>query len=158
MLNGIHSWCERGIAARGVLLDYASWAKKEGIEFSVFEAHAIPVAHLKACAKDQGVEFKWGDVLLIRNGWKQTYLAFSQDERDAFPSRQPVRLAGIEPSVEMARFLWETGFSAAGSDVSGLEMWPIDPNDPNSGVKGLHLHEVMLSGWGMPIGECNLVL
>ena len=41
-------------------------------------------------------------------------------------------------------FLW-SNFAAAGADHPSFEAWPTQ--------KDWSLHEVMLGGWGMPIGE-----
>ncbi|KAK4495067.1 hypothetical protein PRZ48_013394 [Zasmidium cellare] len=133
LVNGIHVWCAQGIAGRGVLLDYYTWAQKQNIQYPIYEPHPVPLAHLKACASDQGVEFRSGDILLLRLGWQQTYFSLSQEERDAIPTRPP-SVAGVEPSLEMARWLWESGFSACAADVSGFEMFPPDPIKGGLGV------------------------
>lgn len=44
----------------------------------------------------------------------------------------------------MMEFLWEN-FSACAGDHPSWEAWPTQ--------KDWALHEVMLAGWGMPIGE-----
>jgi kynurenine formamidase len=136
-----------------VLLDYERWAAKQGIKYTVFEGHSIPVSQLEAVAKDQGVEFRQGDILLIRIGWTTTYYGLTREQRDALPHRSPVRHTGIEKSKDTARWLWNTGFAACGSDASGLEKWPVETEGPDVGVDGMHLHEVLLGGWGMPIGK-----
>jgi hypothetical protein len=146
------AWTKTGIAGRGVLLDYAKWAEKHSISYSVFDGHSIPVAQLETCAKEQNVAFKHGDILLVRIGWTKTYHGLNKEERDALPHRSPVKHTGIEKSKTTARWLWDMAFSACGSDASGLEKWPIDLEDPDANVDGLHLHEVLLGGWGMPIG------
>lgn len=153
MITDLKAWTKRGIAGRGVLLDYAKWAAKEGIDYTVFEGHSIPVSQLQACAKEQETSFKEGDVLLIRIGWTTAYHSLSKEEREALPHRSPVKHTGVEKSKTTARWLWDKGFSACGSDASGLEKWPMDVDNPNGNVDGLHLHEVLLGGWGMPIGQ-----
>jgi len=47
-------------------------------------------------------------------------------------------------SPTSATFLW-TNFTATGGDHPSFEAWPTQ--------KDYALHEVMLAGWGMPIGE-----
>jgi hypothetical protein len=74
---------ENGIVGRGVLLDYHSWRQKHNINpsYDAFKTSPIPLEHLQAVAKDQGVEFKFGDILFIRSGMfeppRQRYTAFS---------------------------------------------------------------------------------
>ncbi|KAK1778390.1 hypothetical protein QBC45DRAFT_328490, partial [Copromyces sp. CBS 386.78] len=60
---------------------------------------------------------------------------------------------GLEPSPELFKFLW-SHFSAVAGDQPSLECWPpLATRDPVNSGDQLSLHEVMLAGWGMPIGE-----
>jgi hypothetical protein len=59
---------EAGIAGRGVLLDYYSFAQQHGKPYNPQDTHPISVADLEACRKAQGTELKPGDILLIRVG------------------------------------------------------------------------------------------
>ena len=45
--------------------------------------------------------------------------------------------AGIEQSEEMKRFLWDSHFAAAASDMPTLERWPTPEGVP-------HLHQTLL--------------
>lgn len=68
-VNGIGAWSEQGIVGRGVLLDYESWRKVKGGEFhDAFKPGSIPLKDLKAVAEWEGVEIKFGDILIIRSG------------------------------------------------------------------------------------------
>lgn len=61
---------EQGIVGRGVLLDYYSWRlAQDHIPYEAYETRSIPLAHLKATAKAQGTEIKFGDVLFVRSGY-----------------------------------------------------------------------------------------
>ena len=53
---------------------------------------------------------------------------------------------GLESSEKTLRWIWETGFSAVAGDQPSFEAWPCQ--NPN-----YMLHEWLLAGWGMPIGE-----
>lgn len=64
----IPAWSEKGIVGRGVLLDYHSWRIKKGLPFDAFQSASIPLSQLKEIAKEQGVEIKFGDILLLRVG------------------------------------------------------------------------------------------
>lgn len=151
---GLQAWCTRGIVGRGVLLDYLRWTRKQGIEFDLLGDRPITVKELQACAADQGVEFREGDILILRNGWTVGYSALSSDEKVAFSQREPTNHVGVHTGIDMARWLWDTGFSACAGDSPGWERWPAWPGEGEVGGLGkLRLHEVMLNGWGMPIGE-----
>ncbi|KAF5387168.1 hypothetical protein D9615_002095 [Tricholomella constricta] len=104
---GIQNWAEHGICGRGVLLDLVRYHTKGGrkLPYDPWATHAITVAELEACAKEEGVVFRQGDVLLIRVGFIQRYTAATQEERDALAGR-PETFAGIEQSDDMKRFLW----------------------------------------------------
>lgn len=56
----------------------------------------------------------------------------------------PPNFGGVEQTDDMLRWIWEN-FSAVAGDQPAFEQWP--PQKPYS------LHEVLLSGWGCPIGE-----
>lgn len=143
-VNGIGEWAKQGIVGRGILLDYHEWRLKEGREHNAFETASIPVADLKQVAKDQGTEIKFGDILLIRSGYMDAYNKLSRSDIETLRAKQPLTFTGVEQSDEMMEFLWSY-FSAAGADHPSFEAWPSQ--------KDYYLHEVMLGGWGMPIGE-----
>ena len=149
------AWCAQGIAGRGVLLDYLAWTELNNIKFDPFDTHKIPLTDLLACAKSQNLSFKHGDILLIRLGWKGRYMALDQQSRDAMPLQVPHKAAGVEASVDMARWLWDTGFSACAGDTAAFEVFPTSDPSGKGGLGGLILHEIMLGGWGMPIGKSH---
>lgn len=136
---------ERGIVGRGILLDYHSWRLKHGIEHSdFFKTDSIKLKHLQACAKDQGTEIKFGDILLIRAGYTLARKAIPDERIEYLRHVQPPNFTGVEQSVEMLQWIWEN-FSAVASDLVPFEQYP-----PQSKPA---LHEVLLAGWGCPIGE-----
>lgn len=138
---------KKTITGRGVLLDWYSWATGQGIQVDHFASHGIPLAQLKAVAAAQRIQFRCGDILLVRTGWLLGYKALSDDQKAALPHR-PVRSScGVEASEEAIRWHWDNAFAAVASDTVAYEAWP----SPKSW--GVSMHEVFLSGWGMPIGE-----
>jgi hypothetical protein len=108
---------------------------------------------LKECAKAQNVEFKYGDILIIRSGWTKGYLGLNASERRDWAERTPARLGGVATTKEMAEWLWETGFSAVASDATAFESLPFIPGGEPGGLEKISLHEILLAGWGVPIGE-----
>lgn len=145
------AWVERGgIVGRGVLLDWATWAKENGIPVLPFQTGVVEVSHLKAIISEQKITTQPGDILFIRSGFAEAYNKLDIAEQEAFPDRQPSGLLGLEASRESLRWLWENRFAAAAGDSPSFERGPANGpyNDPD-----VTMHQWMLGGWGMPIGE-----
>lgn len=155
--NGIGAWAEKGIVGRGILLDYHRWrtlhnaklqkegkGKEEIIPHNAFSTGSIPTSTLLQIAQDQGTQIHFGDILLIRTGYFLAYHALTRSEIQTLRAKQPPTFTGVEQSESMMEFLWEN-FSACAADHPSWEAWPTQ--------KEYSLHEVMLAGWGMPIGE-----
>ena len=142
------AWAENGgIVGCGVLLDWYSWAESQGLSPDPLGATAITVDQLEKIVASQGVELAPGDILLIRTGYAKALGELSAEKRGSYVDTQPFPPGvGLQSSKATARWLWDHGFAAVGSDTLGLEMMP--PSDPE-----IVLHEYMLAGWGMPIGE-----
>ncbi|MEZ5099928.1 MAG: cyclase family protein [Thermoleophilia bacterium] len=80
---GIEKWAERGIAARGVLLDVARLLDADGVERDPFDWYPIDVALLTRTAAEQGVSLGRGDVLVVRTGWIEAYEQLDEVGRQA---------------------------------------------------------------------------
>ncbi|KAF1987883.1 hypothetical protein K402DRAFT_329700 [Aulographum hederae CBS 113979] len=141
---GIDHWHRRGgIVARGVLIDYAAWADSKGIEFDAWRCHKISLETVKRVAREQGTEFREGDLLVVRSGWIRRYEGAGEEERgEALRRNEHV---GVEGTREVLEWLWDGRFSAVAGDSIGFECWP--------GTEPWRLHDNLLSLWGMPIGE-----
>ena len=63
------------------------------------------------------------------------------------PNRTVRSSIGVEASQESIHWHWENAFAAVASDTVAYEAWP------SPKPWGVSMHEVFLSGWGMPIGE-----
>ncbi len=144
--NGIQVWAQRGIAGRGILLDYRRWAMAEGRSYSPGERHEITVQELQAVAAAQNVQFQPGDILVVRSGWIEWYLERSSTEREELARRTPHQATGLAQSTESLRFLWDNHFAAVAGDTLAFEAYP--PQSENG-----FMHETILALWGMPIGE-----
>jgi hypothetical protein len=129
-----------------VLLDYAAWAAKHNIKVDVFTKYGIPVSHLKQLVEEENIVFHSGDILFIRSGFVETYDNLSTIEEANLPQRKDATFIGVESTVEMARWFWENEFAAVAGDMPGFEASPIWDSD-------LQLHQWLLAGWGMPLGE-----
>ncbi|KAI0975415.1 putative cyclase-domain-containing protein [Xylaria arbuscula] len=148
----IDAWAQKkaGIIGRGILLDWYSWAQKNGIDRSPFTTGAVEVEHLKAIVAESEIAIKSGDILFIRVGFTKKYDQLSKAEQAAFPDRKPAGLLGLEATQASLRWLWENEFAAIASDSPSFERGPaIGPyNDPD-----VSIHQWCLAGWGLPLGE-----
>ncbi|GIZ47900.1 hypothetical protein CKM354_001097700 [Cercospora kikuchii] len=142
--GGMQSWAEHGVAGRAVLLDVWSHLGKS---YDPFTTRPITLEELKSCADAQGVQFQYGDILIIRSGWLDAYTGMSSAARQALGDVKDYahEFVGVEQTSEMLDFLHDNYFSAVAGDTPGFEAWP--PKPPHV----LHAH--LLPLWGLPIGE-----
>ncbi|KAI8712180.1 hypothetical protein NCS52_01315600 [Fusarium sp. LHS14.1] len=155
---GIQHWAKEGICGRGVLLDYPEYAARHSITYATFSNHAIPLHVLLDIAKEQDVKFRRGDILFVRIGvikeWDQQ---MTSADKLAYSQSSNPQHAGLEGTEEMLRWIWNQGFSAVASDAISFEVYPQQPSYKRSGtdvpVPGLFMHEYLIAGWGMPVGE-----
>ncbi|KAI9650907.1 hypothetical protein NHQ30_000942 [Ciborinia camelliae] len=141
-------WVENGgIVGRGVLLDYAHWVESQGHPLSPLTTTKITLSELKAVAKSQNVAFCPGDILFVRTGYLRAFEALSPTHASALASAPKMSTIGLEASPPILKWLWENEFSAVAGDQPAFESLPFDPDNQH------WLHEWLLAGWGMPIGE-----
>jgi len=120
------------ILRRGVLLDIAGHQGAEVLPVDF----AITPDHLDAACRDQRVEVRSGDVVLLRTGWAQYW-------EDA--ARFIAQVRGPGPGEPAARWISSRGAFAAGSDTVAFELVPA-PTMP------VHVH--LLVENGIHIIEC----
>ncbi|KAF1960160.1 hypothetical protein CC80DRAFT_489371 [Byssothecium circinans] len=144
---GLQHWAKEGIAGRGVLIDYVSWADKKGLEYSTFSRHEVKLSDIHEIAKECNIAFQRGDILFIRIGMTREWETrmTSQQKSDYAASKSPEH-AGVEATEDVLRFIWDNKFSAVAGDAISWEVYP--PKDLS-----MFLHRYLLAGWGMPIGE-----
>ena len=141
---GVGAWSEKGIVGRGVLLDWHAYRTKHKIPYEPFKTGSITLEQLKAVQKEQGVEVKFGDILIIRSGYMAEYNSTPKKTIQAMSKTYPMPFSGVEQSEEMIEWIWNN-FSAVAGDQPAFECWPTQ--------KPWSCHEVLLAGWGCPIGE-----
>jgi hypothetical protein len=140
-------WADNGgIVGRGVLLDYATWAEAKGKPVNCFEAQSIPLDDLLEVAASQKTTFRPGDILFIRTGWTRAYEKLSQTECEQLANYAAPPVIGVKSSEAILRWIWESGFAAVAGDQPAFEAYPCQDSD-------FFLHEWLLAGWGLPIGE-----
>lgn len=159
---GIQHLAERGIVGRGVLLDLGRYFERRGTPIDMASNQMFTVSDLEGAAQEQGVEFRSGDILLLRYGWARYYLeTLTQQERVEFSSH--IRHPGLKQCEEMVAWLWDHQFAMVASDDSGVEAHPVNPDSgfvdpdepaPERGV--LHngmLHRPLIAMLGLSLGE-----
>jgi kynurenine formamidase len=128
------------------LLDYKAWAESQGLKPALFEPTSITVSELNSVAASQGVIFQPGDILFIHSGYVRALEALKGDDAKNYTSNPPPKAIGVKSGEEMLKWIWEKQFAAVASDMLAFEALPFQSTD-------YWLHEWLLAGWGMPIGE-----
>jgi Putative cyclase len=114
----------------------------------------IPLSHLQRVVADQNVTFRPGDILFIRSGFTAAYKALSPPEQLALSQRPSADFIGVEPTEEILEWLWESRFAAVAGDSPSFECSPVGRGKGKDDVPPpVVLHQWLLAGWGMPIGE-----
>ncbi|KAI2626341.1 putative cyclase-domain-containing protein [Xylaria nigripes] len=149
-----------GLVARGVLVDFKEWVEMKaraegktgkGAEFHPLDGHRITVEEIEAVAKDQGVEFRPGDVLIIRTGLTK-YLQNPTPE--LFDKLQNQTISGMHGNMESVKWLWNKHFAAVAGDAWAFEaLPPLKEDGFLATYQDLVLHPWLLSMFGMPVGE-----
>jgi hypothetical protein len=109
-------------------------------------------------AKEQNTTFQRGDILFVRIGvTKEWDLQMSRNDKTEYATTSNPQHAGVEGTEEMLRWIWDQGFAAVAGDAISFEVYPPKKSyargEGKPDVEGLVLHEFLLAGWGMPIGE-----
>jgi kynurenine formamidase len=105
-----------------VLIDYVAYAKRHNIQYKIPGCVAITHEDIDKIAKEQNVEFRPGDILLVRTGYTRWHNEASHDERlqgTSFP-----HYPGVEGSKECVEWMWEHHFAAVAADSPAFETIP----------------------------------
>lgn len=142
-------WAKQGIVGRGVLIDYVRYSKQYNLEYDPWSAKAITVDTIQEIAASCNIVFQPGDILLLRTGFVEKYESLDDTALQVKMTDSTMTYPGLEGSEKSLEWLWDSHFAAVASDSPGFEVW-------NSGLDagpGLRMHEIILSGFGLPIGE-----
>ena len=145
--NGIEHWARRGIAGRGVLIDFQRFAAHHGISFNPGKRYGITAEELQAAVDWQSIRFQTGDILLLRTGWVGWYESLDDGQKVNLAQPGSLQTGGLEQSEDSLRFLWNNHFAAIAGDSPAFEAIP-----PANQEEGL-MHGTIIGLWGMPIGE-----
>ncbi|KAJ6005155.1 hypothetical protein N7451_003099 [Penicillium sp. IBT 35674x] len=150
---GIHVWTKKGIVGRGVLLDYYSYAQEHGISYDPWSFHPIPVGVIQQIATEKGIVFEKGDILFLRTGFIFKYESMPDSEVECAMRNLKYQYPGLEGSEESLEWLFNNRFAAVAADCPGFEAWSATAAVGESSGDQYRMHETLLSGFGMPIGE-----
>lgn len=156
---GIQSYARAGIAGRGVLLDLPRYFADAGLAYSTESTIAVDGPLLDEIASAQGVTFRGGELLLIRTGWAERYLAKTPEERATTPWRLS---PGLAQKHTVLRWLWDHEIALVAADNLAVEADPVIDSDFRSPddvppVRGVDhagmLHRPLIALLGMAVGE-----
>lgn len=152
-LPTLNHWHKRGgLVARGVFIDWKRYADEEGIKFDPFDKDSFTPEDIEKVAKNQGVEFKPGDVIIIRSGYTEGLTGIPAQKQSELLSSH--KACGVTGDVATAKWFWNKHFSAVAGDMIAFErMPPVRPDGSEGDVSELVLHQYFLSLFGMSIGE-----
>lgn len=148
---GIDRMARRGIFGRGVLVDAAEFLAVRGEPIDPTSRVAIDHGLIEAILTEQGVDDSGGDVLLVRTGWLEWFLALStagSDELAARFAENPRSLSwpGVSPLPNTVGWLWDRQVAAVAVDNPTVEAIPYRPEEG-------YLHHRSLAMMGLPLGE-----
>lgn len=111
-----------------MLIDYAGWAEKKGIEYSTFSTHQVRLSDIQEIAKECGITFQKGDLLFVRVGvTKEWDTVMTDAQKQEYSDNSSPSHAGVEATPDMLRWLWDTGFCAIAGDAISWEVrMPVD--------------------------------
>jgi kynurenine formamidase len=149
--HNIDHLARRGVVTRGVVLDVERVALERDPSYSPGTSFAFTVDDIERARLAAGVEFRVGDIILLRTGFIRWYESLSSSEREQISTREGLRACGLEHTEEMARYLWNTHAAAVATDCPALEVWPMDHSDEKFPF-GM-MHRIILGQFGLWIGE-----
>lgn len=129
---------ERGVVGRAVLLDMARFRGKESLD----SAETFTHEDLVACAKQQGVELRKRDILLIRTNYLQLFFELGDTFYDDFCE------PGLVYSPELLDWFADMEIPNLVTDTIANEV----TTDPNNGA-ALVLHNALMRNLGVVFTE-----
>jgi kynurenine formamidase len=148
---GIQHAADRGIVARGVLLDVHRHLAELGQPLDLGAPEVFTVELLEEVIRQQGVTLEPGDVLLLHTGWAEYSLALPPDQRKEQPTKR--QFCGLAQSRETLAWLWDHQFSMIATDTVAVEVMPSLPSSPFFENVLRMMHPDMIALLGMWLGE-----
>jgi kynurenine formamidase len=141
---GIENWAQHGIIGRGVLVDVGRYLSALGAPLDCRQGITIGVDLLTEVLSAQRTSLQSGDILLLRTGYIDGYLAADAATRADYSIRRDC--PGLSGGEAMAEFLWDSGVVAIATDNPAVE---VVPGDPAAGS----LHRRLIPLLGFALGE-----
>lgn len=112
-----------------------------------------------AIAAERAIDFRPGDIIFLRTGFTRAWEAATAGDKTAMMAKKPFEYVGVESTLAVVQFLWDSCIAAIAGDCPGFEAWPpagavVDGGGAGrDGVMEKGMHQTLISGIGMPIGE-----
>lgn len=110
-----------GVVGRGVLLDFVRYADLNGLHYDPMTNYAISLDQLKDMVKEEKLELRPGDILLVRCGISRWIRSASPDEEGPLGGFTHI---GVDPTPELFEWLWDHNLAAVGGDAMAFEACP----------------------------------
>jgi hypothetical protein len=154
--HSMHAWAERGLVARGVLVDMQRWRQAQGRPLAHGHRDYITADELVAALDDQQVSIEPGDLLMVYTGFLSWYRTLDPAARQAIALDPP--MPGLAPGRATLAALWDLHLCVVASDNMAVEAWPTerpltDANEDPDHAGDIFLHCELIPLLGIPIGE-----
>ncbi|BFZ55025.1 hypothetical protein PYCC9005_002063 [Savitreella phatthalungensis] len=145
--------------------DFSDAYTPTNMPYDPFTSHPITFENLQDAVRLSGLlHIPKASILLVRSGYHARYAASTIDEIAGKAAEKPSpAYAGLAQCGKVARWLFDSKFAAVAGDAPAFERWPprspakTYPQDDRLEIdplpEGRFLHEIVLAGWGTPIGE-----
>lgn len=107
-----------------------AYAERHNIKYSAIEHHTISISVLEEAAREQGLSFRQGDILLVRSGVTKWYNESNDEERKAWLTYPQKASVGVDASREAVEWVWNHHFAAVAGDALAWEAVPYPSNSP----------------------------
>jgi kynurenine formamidase len=114
-----------------------------------------------------------GDILFIRTGMMPEWESFTEQQKKDYAAQEEAEHAGVEASIELLEWLWDSGITAVAGDAISWEVSRRREVQKSCSWRGpcdwltayfyqvfptpgeVSMHEYLLGGWGLPIGTSS---
>ncbi|ROV94103.1 hypothetical protein VMCG_08272 [Cytospora schulzeri] len=143
-------WHSRGgLVGRGVLIDFKGYMESQSTPYHCLDGYRITVEDIETVAKHQGVEFRRGDILIIRTGITEIW---ENPTPEDFAKLEQATFSGLHGTEETARWLWNKHFTAVAGDSQACEAYPpLKPDGTVGSVNELDLGNMNSTRWTVGI-------
>jgi hypothetical protein len=93
-------------------------------------------------AKEEGVEFKQGDIIIVRSGFTEALSEMNAEQQAEAMSSH--RTCGVEGTEDSARWFWNKHFAAVAGDAIAFEAIPPVINGKEESVGDLGKFAVII--------------